>query len=91
GIGSSAQAVGTAAPTFVGACFALTIVILALAYVSVGVGIPAYLGLLAAAAHFVWQLRTLDITDPDGCRRLFQSNAQVGGLIALGLLADVFV
>ena len=39
--------------------------------------------MLAAGAHLVWQTRRLNIDDPDNCLRLFRSNREAGGLIAL--------
>jgi 4-hydroxybenzoate polyprenyltransferase len=43
--------------------------------------------LLPAAAHLLWQVRSLDIEDSARCLRLFRSNRDTGGLIALALLA----
>ncbi len=56
------------------------------AFASAEVPMPALAGLLAAAAHMLRQIRTLDMDDPDQCLRLFKSNNLVGWLIFLGLL-----
>lgn len=56
------------------------------AYATAEVPMPALAGLLAAAAHLLRQIRSLDIDDPDQCLRLFKSNNIVGWLIFLGLV-----
>lgn len=48
---------------------------------------PAYLGLAAVAAHFAWQVGSLDIDDPANCLLRFRSNRVVGWLFLAGLLA----
>lgn len=45
-----------------------------------------YLALLAAAAHFTWQVRALRTDDPASCRRIFRSNAWPGLLIFIACL-----
>lgn len=61
----------------------------------VGAGYLAGAGLIAAAAlalvaaHFVWQVRTLDISDPQNCLVRFRSNCTVGWLLVTGLLAEM--
>lgn len=47
---------------------------------------PFYAGLVATAAHFGWQVRTLDIDDPHTCSRLFRSNQYAGLLIFLAIV-----
>ncbi len=91
GVGSSAQALGDKAPGFVAGCYAITIVLMALAMVGVGSGWPAYVGLVAAAAHMGWQVATLNLNDPSGCLMRFKSNGQVGAIITAGLLVDVLI
>jgi 4-hydroxybenzoate polyprenyltransferase len=41
------------------------------------------------AAHFAWQVATLDITDPANCLRRFRANRDVGWLMCVGLVADM--
>ncbi len=41
--------------------------------------------MLLAGAHMLWQVRRLDIGDPENCLRLFRSNRQTGALIALAM------
>ena len=49
---------------------------------------PAGVGLVAFAAHLVWQIVRLDISDPALCLRVFKSNRDAGLLLFAGLLAD---
>jgi 4-hydroxybenzoate polyprenyltransferase len=49
---------------------------------------PAWTGLVAFAAHLVWQIVRLDTSDPELCLRVFKSNRDAGLLLFAGLLAD---
>jgi 4-hydroxybenzoate polyprenyltransferase len=49
---------------------------------------PAAIGLAAFAAHLIWQIVRLDISDPALCLRVFKSNRDAGLLLFAGLLAD---
>ena len=42
--------------------------------------------MLAAGAHLLWQVRTLDINNSENCLRVFRSNRDTGALIALAFL-----
>ena len=46
------------------------------------------LGLLAFAAHLAWQVRRLDIDDPELCLKLFRSNRDAGLILFAGLVLD---
>ena len=43
--------------------------------------------LLLAGAHFLWQVKTLDIANSGNALHLFRANREAGGLIALAFLA----
>jgi 4-hydroxybenzoate polyprenyltransferase len=47
---------------------------------------PYWIGLGAAALSIAWQIGTLDIDDPAGCLRRFQSNRWTGLVLFAGLL-----
>ena len=49
---------------------------------------PAWIGLAAFAAHLIWQIKRLEISDPALCLRIFKSNRDAGLLLFAGLLAD---
>ncbi len=54
-------------------------------------GWPFAFVMLAAGAHLLWQVRTLDINSSENCLRVFRSNRDTGALIALAfLLASLF-
>ena len=56
-----------------------------------GAGWAAYLGLLVGCAHMMWQVKTLDIDDPDNCLALFKSNTVFGWMLFAGLMADILI
>lgn len=60
--------------------FAVAIHLAALAW-------PAWLGLAAAAVHFLWQIGTLKRGDPADCLHKFRANRHLGWLLLIGLLA----
>jgi 4-hydroxybenzoate polyprenyltransferase len=73
-------------------------VLYGLAVVLIGVGLaladarwPAWIGLVAFAAHLIWQIRRLEIGDPALCLRIFKSNRDAGLLLFAGLLADAMM
>lgn len=47
---------------------------------------PAYAGLLLGATQMGWQIRSLDIDDPDQCLALFKSNTAFGWIVFFGLV-----
>jgi 4-hydroxybenzoate polyprenyltransferase len=49
-------------------------------------GWPFGFAMLAAGAHLLWQVRTLDIASADNCLAIFRANRQTGALIALAFL-----
>jgi len=50
-------------------------------------GWPFAFVMLAAGGHFLWQVRALNIADPEKCLKLFRSNRDAGALIAVAFLA----
>jgi 4-hydroxybenzoate polyprenyltransferase len=52
----------------------------------VGAGPVFWLALIAFAAHLAWQVRRLDIGDPDRCLVLFKSNRDAGLILFAGLI-----
>ena len=49
-------------------------------------GWPFAFAMLAAGAHLLWQVRSLNIADPQKCLKLFRSNRDTGALIAAAFL-----
>jgi 4-hydroxybenzoate polyprenyltransferase len=68
-----------------------TAVILALINASVIAMALALAGVWAFGWHLAWQLRRLNIDDPDNCMRIFRSNRDAGLILALFLAASAFL
>ncbi|MGD9839808.1 MAG: 4-hydroxybenzoate octaprenyltransferase [Afipia sp.] len=68
--------------------YSLAVVLIGVALWLGGSGWFAWIGLAAFAAHLVWQVRTIRISDSALCLRLFKSNRNAGLLLFAGLLAD---
>ncbi len=60
----------------------------ALAVLTAHGGVLGLLGVAAFGAHLAWQIKTLDIDDPERCLILFRSNRTAGLLLLAGLVAD---
>jgi 4-hydroxybenzoate polyprenyltransferase len=87
GVKSTARRFGEATPSWLWGFYGSTLALLAVAGAMVGMGWLFYVGLLPVAAHFAWQIMTLDIDDPDNCLSRFRSNREAGLLVMLALLA----
>ncbi|SFK98030.1 4-hydroxybenzoate polyprenyltransferase [Mesorhizobium albiziae] len=86
GVRSTARLFGDNTRIWLIGLYGGALMLFASAYATAEVPMPALAGLLAAGAHMVRQIRTLDIDNPDQCLRLFKSNNVVGWLIFLGLV-----
>jgi 4-hydroxybenzoate polyprenyltransferase len=87
GVKSSARRLGESTPRWLWGFYATTLALLAGAGALAGMGPGFYLLLLPVAAHFVWQIRTIDLDDPASCLARFRSNRELGLLVCLALLA----
>jgi 4-hydroxybenzoate polyprenyltransferase len=88
GIRSTALLFGARTKPALMVFYALTVVLIGVALMLAGAGVAAWIGLAAFAAHLVWQIRRLEISDPVLCSRVFKSNRDAGLLLFAGLLAD---
>ena len=88
GIKSTARLFGARTHRALVVFYALAVLLIAVALALSGARWPAWLGLIAFAAHLVWQIRKLDIGDSALCLRIFKSNRDAGLLLFAGLLAD---
>lgn len=86
GVRSTARLFGSRTKPALLLLYGGALVLFAAAFVSARVPLPAYVGLVAAGAHMLRQIRILDIDNPTQCLKLFHSNKVVGWLIFLGLL-----
>lgn len=69
----------------------LTVLCLLLAGLAFGLGPIYFLSVIAAAASFFWQQRTIRTQDPQQCFRAFLSNNYSGMLIFIGIAVDRLV
>jgi 4-hydroxybenzoate polyprenyltransferase len=88
GIKSTARLFGARTHHALWIFYSLATVLIGLALALGGARWPAWIGLVAFAAHLVWQIRRLDIADPALCLRVFKSNRDAGLLLFAGLLVD---
>jgi len=70
------------------AFFAAAVVLIGLAGWMAGGRLWFALGLAGFAAHLAWQVRTLDISNPALCLRLFRANRDAGLILFAGMIAD---
>jgi 4-hydroxybenzoate polyprenyltransferase len=68
--------------------YGLAVVLIGVALALTGAGTFAWIGLAMFAAHLVWQIARLDISDTALCLRVFKSNRDAGLLLFAGLLVD---
>ncbi len=68
--------------------YGLAVVLIGAAFALAGARLSAWIGLGAFAAHLIWQIRRLQISDPALCLRIFKSNRDAGLLLFAGLLVD---
>lgn len=91
GIHSSARLFGDHARFWIGVLYLATVLLIGAAMVLADCGPLAFVGLALFAAHLVWQVATVSLTDGDRALKLFRSNQYAGALVFLGLVADAAV
>ncbi|PQA88846.1 4-hydroxybenzoate octaprenyltransferase [Hyphococcus luteus] len=89
GVKSTALRLGEKTKPALGFFFAMTLVFFALAGTLIHAHWIYYLALGPGAAHFVWQLKHLDIHDNHVCLTLFKSNRDAGLLLLLSPLCEL--
>ncbi len=86
GVRSTALLFGTHVRLGVGLCYAACVILIGLALVSAkALNVWTLAGLIAMAAHFAWQIRSLDPADGARALKLFRSNRDAGLLLFAGL------
>jgi 4-hydroxybenzoate polyprenyltransferase len=88
GVKSTARLFGARTHLALVIFYGLAVILIGVALARTGAGVFAWIGLSAFAAHLIWQIRRLDISDPALCLRVFKSNRDAGLLLFAGLLVD---
>jgi 4-hydroxybenzoate polyprenyltransferase len=97
GVKSTARLFGTNTLPWLRAFLVVTVslagiaIVLALINASVIAMAISLAGVWAFGWHLAWQLRRLNIDDPDNCLALFRSNRDAGLILALFLAASAFL
>ncbi|KQT65123.1 MULTISPECIES: 4-hydroxybenzoate octaprenyltransferase [unclassified Aureimonas] len=92
GVRSTARLFGRKTKPALAILYGTALALFAGAFVTASTGLwwgpswPAYAGLAVGAAQMFWQIRSLDIDDPDQCIRLFRSNNRFGAIVFFGLV-----
>ena len=89
GVRSTARLFGDSAKLWLVMFYTATVLLAAIAFSAAGIGFFGWLGLMAAAIMFGYQLLVLDMRNPAQCRELFQSNHLVGAVIFAGLTVSI--
>jgi len=88
GVRSTARLFGRRATRLVAISYICATLLFAAAFYLAEVEIVAFVGLALGAAHLAWQIRTLDVGNPDRCLRLFRSNRDFGWILFAGIVID---
>lgn len=91
GLKSTALHFGRQTPVWLTVFFAAALALWALAGVLAGAQSGFFIALALTAAHFVWQVATLDMDDAANCLVRFKANIQVGWLLTAGLAVDLLL
>ncbi len=91
GVKSTARLFGGRTKLLLGLFYGGAVVLFAVAFALVGVGVIAFAGLATGAAHLAWQVVTLVPGDADNCLARFRSNRDFGWIVFAGLVADTAV
>ena len=86
GVRSTARLFGERTAPFLAACYAGTVLLLAVAGWLVGLGGWFYPALVLPAVLLARQVLALDINDPGLCLRLFRANREAGLAVAAAIL-----
>jgi 4-hydroxybenzoate polyprenyltransferase len=88
GIKSTALLFGARTRPALAIFYSLAVALIGAAFALGHAGVFAWIALAAFAAHLVWQIARLDISDPALCLRVFKSNRDAGLILFAGLLVD---
>ncbi len=87
GVKSTALKFGASTELWLFGFYAAAIGLFGFAGFLTGLGWPFYLVLAVGAGHLVWQIKSVDITDPKSCLSRFKSNRDFGFIVLAGIIA----
>lgn len=88
GVKSTARLFGEETPKMLWTFTGVTGLFAASAVLAADAGVIGVLGVLGLVGHMAWQIRSLDMDDPEQCLRLFRSNRIAGLILLAGLVLD---
>jgi 4-hydroxybenzoate polyprenyltransferase len=88
GVRSTARLFGTSVRPAVALLFAGAVLLAEAALLTAKVGFFSQLGLLAFAAHLIWQVRSIEPDDQRKALMLFRANRDAGLLLFAGIALD---
>jgi len=89
GLKSTALRFGRATKPWLAVLYAAAWIAITAAGIMAHAGTAFLLGMMAAAGHLAWQVRTLDIDNPDNCLARFRSNRDFGAIVLAAILIDM--
>ena len=87
GVKSTALRLAGATKSWLAAFYGLTVLLMAATGIAAGMAWPYGVGVAAVAAHFAWQIASLDTDNPRNCLARFKANRHVGWLLLAGIIA----
>jgi len=91
GVKSTALLFGDRTKPMLAAFYGLAVILIGVAGLAAHSGFVFAVGLTAFAVHLGWQIRRLDINDPDHCLMLFKSDRDAGLILFAGLVLDALL
>jgi 4-hydroxybenzoate polyprenyltransferase len=91
GLKSTALRFGAHTEAWLAGLFLGAVVLWGIAGAMIGGSFALFAALVVVAAHFAWQISTLETDDPANCLQRFRSNRHVGWLLLAGLLGDMLL
>jgi len=91
GVKSTARLFGEKTRQWILGFYAAAFTLVLAAGFTLHTGWPFVFLMLGAGAHFLWQVRTLNIDDPAVCLKLFRANRETGALIAAAMAISTWV
>ena len=91
GVKSSALKLGDRSKPWLAAFYGVAVALFTGAGMAAGMGWTYAVAIAAVAAHFLWQVTSLDIHDPGNCLARFRANRDAGFLVLLGVITAPLV